>query len=124
MNGFNGWVRGTGLLALALAGCSDAEPTREPQAPPLPVATSLPPAMLGRWGQDGACSQLLEVTADRIDGARIDAISTAAQGAVDVDTSAEVEGITTGRRYRLASARGERLAVTVDGVTTARIRCP
>ena len=125
MNGWNGWIRGAGLLLVALGGCSDEAPRREPQSrQPLPTATSMPPTMLGRWGEDGACSRPLEVTADRIAGARIDAVTTAAGGAVDVDTSSEVNGITAGRRYRLASPRGERLAVTVDGVTTTRVRCP
>lgn len=124
MKAINGWTRGAGSLVLALAGCSDATPTREPEAPPRPVATSLAPAMLGRWGQNGACEAPLEIAAGRIGDARIDAVTTSADGAVDVDTVTEVNGITTGRRYRLANARGERLAVTVDGRTTTRVRCP
>jgi hypothetical protein len=124
MNGFNGWMRSAGLLALALAGCSGEAPSRDNQAAPVPVATSLPPAMVGRWGQDGSCAAPLEVATDRIGTARVDAVTTAGEGAVDVDTSAEVDGITTGRRYRLAQARGERLAATVDGTTTTHIRCP
>ncbi|MBM7405933.1 MULTISPECIES: hypothetical protein [Sphingomonas] len=128
MNVRNGRARGMKLAAavlpLLLAACSDEAPRSDPALPPHAAATSLPPAMLGRWGEDAACAQPLEVAADRIADARIDAVTTAADGAVDVDTSAEVDGITTGRRYRLARSRGERLAVTVDGITTTRIRCP
>lgn len=111
------------LLAAALGGCSGEAPGDD-RAAVAPVATVLPAAMLGRWGDNGSCARVLDVTAERIGGARIDTIAAAGEGAVDVDTSAEVDGITTGRRYRLASARGERLAVTVDGATTTRIRCP
>lgn len=128
MNVRNGRIGGMGLAAavlpLLLSACSDEAPRSDPALPPHAAATSLPPAMLGRWGEDAACAHPLEVAADRIAGARIDAVTTAADGAVDVDTSAEVDGITTGRRYRLARSRGERLAVTVDGITTTRIRCP
>ncbi|MFV0623520.1 hypothetical protein ACBY01_05855 [Sphingomonas sp. ac-8] len=111
------------LLAAALGGCS-GEPASDDRAAPAPVATALPAAMLGRWGEDAGCTRPLDIAADRIGDAKVDAIRSVGEGTVDVDTSAEVDGITTGRRYRLASARGERLAVTVDGTTTTRIRCP